>query len=89
MQWHPEKKLLACGWQNGGITISNVGTSEVHEHVQGHVSPITTLTWSTRGGHLLTSDKVHVYFVQCSECILVHDAYVIKPIYVRMCVYMS
>ena len=61
IEWHPEKKLLAAGWQSGEITISNVGVSEVYEQVQGHVSPITTLNWSTKGKHLLTSDKARLH----------------------------
>ncbi len=61
IEWHPEKKLLACGWQSGEITIINVGMSEVYEQIQGHISPITTIAWSTNGGHLITSDKVRQY----------------------------
>ena len=58
LEWHPEKKLLACGWRSGEITIVNVGMSEVYEQIHGHASPITTITWSTNGEHLISSDKV-------------------------------
>ena len=58
LEWHPQKKLLASGWQNGVIAISNINETEVHQQSSMHRASISTLQWSTEGGYLISSDKV-------------------------------
>lgn len=31
MEWHPEKKIIAVGWQSGEITTYNHSEEKVHE----------------------------------------------------------
>ncbi|KAE8751558.1 hypothetical protein FOCC_FOCC001805 [Frankliniella occidentalis] len=54
--WHPDKKVLVCGWENGDIHVWNGGSEfqSVQSPHQGNA--ITSLLWSQRGGRLVSID---------------------------------
>lgn len=58
IQWHPDRKIIASGWQNGVIITCNIHESSVYEGTSFHESPVTILQWSTTGSHLFSADTV-------------------------------
>ena len=58
MVWHPSKKLLAIGWNNGEICIWNESDKDVHEAPIFHKSTLTNMHWNGTGSRLITSDQV-------------------------------
>ncbi|XP_018335270.1 intraflagellar transport protein 140 homolog [Agrilus planipennis] len=55
--WHPERKILVTGWENGEIKIWN-GADKDFYNVQGlHQAPIILLKFSEKGGRLASCDS--------------------------------
>ncbi|KAK3579473.1 hypothetical protein CHS0354_028282 [Potamilus streckersoni] len=63
VSWHPGKKILAVGWENGELLIWNQVDGELHETLPLHKTPITILYWSSGGTRLLSGDKSGVLMV--------------------------
>lgn len=59
-RWHPEKKILAVGWEGGEVTTWNTQEAEFCERMAVHKSPLHLLQWSMQGGHIVTADKVYI-----------------------------
>jgi len=62
MAWHPSKKLLAVGWQNGEICIWNEHDKDCHDVPIFHKAVITGVYWNGTGSRLITSDQVSLKF---------------------------
>lgn len=56
--WHPEKLILACGWENGELKIWNGEDREFFNVAGPHKAPVTLLGFSENGGRLVTCDTV-------------------------------
>ncbi|XP_055845818.1 intraflagellar transport protein 140 homolog [Episyrphus balteatus] len=58
LSWHPEKRLLVTGWENGELHAWFDGHREFAS-VQGpHKAPIILLEFSEKGGRMVTADSV-------------------------------
>lgn len=56
--WHPEKRLLVTGWENGEIH-SWFNNNREFSSIQGpHKVPIILLEFSEQGGRMVTADSV-------------------------------
>ena len=60
LAWHPVKKLLVTGWENGELK-AWAGDMEFVTVSSVHQAPITVLQWSPLGGRLVSGDTVRVY----------------------------
>ncbi|XP_076809284.1 intraflagellar transport protein 140 homolog [Clavelina lepadiformis] len=60
--WHPSRKLLAVGWENGDVLIWNDQEKELHEVPRGlHTASISALLWISSGARLGSGDKEGVW----------------------------
>jgi WD40 repeat protein len=59
LAWHPTKKLLVTGWENGELRVW-AGDPEFISVQSVHQTPITILQWSTLGGRLVSGDAVRI-----------------------------
>jgi intraflagellar transport protein 140 len=59
LAWHPTKKLLVTGWENGELR-AWAGDSEFISVLSVHQAPVTILQWSNLGGRLVSGDAVCV-----------------------------
>lgn len=66
LAWHPNRKFLAIGWDNGEVDIFNDQDKEVYSVPQLHTAAITTLNWTGSGSRLGTGDKVSFNFLFAS-----------------------
>lgn len=57
LAWHPEKKILIVGWENGEIYLYIDSKSQCLKVDTLHQSAVTLLQWSTRGSRLISTDK--------------------------------
>ncbi|KAK7788798.1 hypothetical protein R5R35_010909 [Gryllus longicercus] len=55
LTWHPSKKLLVTGWENGEIRVW-IGEKEFTSVESPHQVPIIILEWSEQGGRLVSGD---------------------------------
>lgn len=57
--WHPERRWLAAGWENGELRIwpGDTGSTEFNLVVTPHRDPIIILQWSQHGGRLVSADS--------------------------------
>lgn len=58
MAWHPEKLLLATGWENGDIHVWFAGHREFASVHGPHKAAITLLSFSEKGGRMVTADSM-------------------------------
>ena len=58
--WHPTKKIIAVGWENGELLIWNAMDHELFEGLPLHKHAITVLHWSSNGTRLVSGDKVQL-----------------------------
>ena len=58
LQWHPDKKIIAIGWQSGEITIYSDADHEIFEQSSIHRAAIGFLQWNKAGTKLVSGDKV-------------------------------
>ncbi|XP_041362442.1 intraflagellar transport protein 140 homolog [Gigantopelta aegis] len=65
--WHPSKKIVAVGWENGELLVWNEQDRELFEGVHMHKEPITLLQWSSNGTRLFTGDKKGILIVWKSD----------------------
>lgn len=54
--WHPEKALLATGWEHGDIHVWFAGHREFASVSGPHKAPIVLLEFSEQGGRMVTAD---------------------------------
>ena len=66
MAWHPTKKILAVGWDNGELLVWNEHDHELHESLPLHKTSITVLGWSSAGTRLSSGDKVDIWNILVS-----------------------
>lgn len=58
LKWHPERRLLVTGWENGELN-SWIGGSRTFSTINGpHKGPIVFLEFSEQGGRMVTADSV-------------------------------
>lgn len=61
LRWHPERKLLVVGWENGDLLVYYDGRREFSLVKWPHKrSPIILLEFSEKGGRLVTADAMGV-----------------------------
>lgn len=58
LQWHPDKKIIAIGWQSGEITTYSDTDHEIFEQSSIHRAAIGFLQWNKAGSRLISGDKV-------------------------------
>ena len=58
--WHPSRKIVAVGWQNGEIVIWNEQERELIEPPHLHKGEITILHWSSSGSRFVSGDNVSI-----------------------------
>ncbi|EDW03430.1 intraflagellar transport protein 140 homolog [Drosophila grimshawi] len=56
--WHPEKALLATGWEHGDIHVWFAGHREFATVSGPHKAPIVLLEFSEQGGRMVTADAM-------------------------------
>lgn len=56
--WHPERRLLVCGWENGALNAWQVGQREFISIGGIHKSPIVYVGFSEQGGRMVSADSV-------------------------------
>ncbi|XP_063681755.1 intraflagellar transport protein 140 homolog isoform X3 [Bolinopsis microptera] len=57
MSWHPTRKILSVGWENGDITLWNEHEHEGSCASDGHKAPVNILSWSSNGTRLISGDE--------------------------------
>ena len=94
LQWHPEKKIVAVGWDSGEVTTVYVmdKKSEVHE-MSIHKTPITVLSWNHTGSRLVTGDEVKTCYIYSYMAagflgLLLFDKLILWDICMCVCMYM-
>ncbi|XP_060569057.1 intraflagellar transport protein 140 homolog [Ruditapes philippinarum] len=65
--WHPTKKIIAVGFENGELLIWNAVDCELFEGLPLHKHAITVLHWSSNGSRLISGDKSGVVMVWKSD----------------------
>ncbi|XP_062537441.1 intraflagellar transport protein 140 homolog [Armigeres subalbatus] len=60
LTWHPEKKILLSGWENGEIHAWFEGKRDFTTINGPHKSPIVLLEFSEKGGRVITADAMGV-----------------------------
>lgn len=65
LAWHPVKKILAVGWENGELRIWAEDEENFQDVQSLHRSPITLLQWSSQGARLISTDAVCYQFIAC------------------------
>ncbi|XP_050099800.1 intraflagellar transport protein 140 homolog [Anopheles aquasalis] len=60
LTWHPERKLLLTGWENGEIHAWFDGKRDFATVNGPHKSPIMLLEFSEKGGRVITADAMGV-----------------------------
>jgi len=59
MRWEQHHKLVAIGWRNGEISVSNLeGAKDVYEQSSVHRDAILFLCWNESGSRLISGDQV-------------------------------
>ena len=70
--WHPQRKILAVGWETGEITLWNEQDRELVEAPHLHRAEVTVMAWSSHGTRLISADTVRLMFcLICSVFFLV------------------
>lgn len=65
--WHPTRKIIAVGYENGELLIWNAQEHDLFEGLPLHKHPVTLLHWSSNGSRLVSGDKVmHLVYYQFS-----------------------
>ncbi|XP_068236628.1 intraflagellar transport protein 140 homolog isoform X1 [Palaemon carinicauda] len=54
--WHPNKRIMAVGWESGELFIWNDHDKELHEIQSLHRAPISVLAFSSGGTRLVSGD---------------------------------
>lgn len=63
LRWHPERRLLVAGWENGELNSWTAG-SRIFSTISGpHKGPLLFLEFSEQGGRMVTADAVSFYFI--------------------------
>ncbi|CAH2002580.1 unnamed protein product [Acanthoscelides obtectus] len=57
LAWHPERTILASGWENGDLKVWNKSNKEFTNVVGPHKAPITLLEFSEKGNLLVSCDS--------------------------------
>ncbi|KAK7111421.1 intraflagellar transport protein 140 homolog [Littorina saxatilis] len=65
--WHPNRKIVAAGWQNGEIMIWNEQERELLEPPHLHKGEITILHWSSNGSRFVSGDNSGMLMVWRSD----------------------
>ncbi|XP_055541505.1 intraflagellar transport protein 140 homolog [Wyeomyia smithii] len=60
LTWHPERKILLSGWENGEIHAWYEGKRDFTTISGPHKSPIMLLEFSEKGGRVITADAMGV-----------------------------
>uniref|UniRef100_A0AAG5DP30 Uncharacterized protein n=1 Tax=Anopheles atroparvus TaxID=41427 RepID=A0AAG5DP30_ANOAO len=60
LTWHPERKILLTGWENGEIHAWFEGKRDFATVNGPHKSPIMLLEFSEKGGRVITADAMGV-----------------------------
>ncbi|XP_053678512.1 intraflagellar transport protein 140 homolog [Anopheles nili] len=60
LTWHPERKILLTGWENGEIHAWFEGKRDFATVNGPHKSPIMLLEFSEKGGRIITADAMGV-----------------------------
>nr|XP_049461792.1 intraflagellar transport protein 140 homolog [Anopheles coluzzii] len=60
LTWHPERKILLTGWENGEIHAWFEGKRDFASVNGPHKSPIMLLEFSEKGGRVITADAMGV-----------------------------
>ncbi|XP_023244589.1 intraflagellar transport protein 140 homolog [Centruroides sculpturatus] len=55
--WHPVRKIIAYGWENGEIVLWNGKTEILQNETSKHKTPVLYLQWSDGGGRLVSVDS--------------------------------
>ncbi|XP_071106694.1 intraflagellar transport protein 140 homolog [Haliotis cracherodii] len=63
VSWHPNKKIVAVGWETGELLIWNEQERSLHEAIQMHKSAISVLHWSSNGTRIASGDKSGILIV--------------------------
>lgn len=58
LTWHPEKILLATGWENGDVYVWFDGHREFVQVSAPHKAAITLVEFSEQGGRMVTADTM-------------------------------
>lgn len=72
LQWHPDKKIVAIGWQSGEITTYSDTDHEIFEQSSIHRAAIGFLQWNKAGSKLVSGDKVRWKFcagILCNQAV--------------------
>ncbi|XP_049802425.1 intraflagellar transport protein 140 homolog [Schistocerca nitens] len=56
LAWHPLRKALVIGWENGELRVWGGGDPEFVTVQSPHQAPVTVLQWSHAGGRLVSAD---------------------------------
>ena len=58
LDWHPTRKILAIGWDNGEVVVWNEHEKELFNVAPIHKADISLVHWTSLGTRLLTADSV-------------------------------
>lgn len=58
LAWHPEKNILATGWENGELKVWNGTDKDFIIINTPHKAPVILLEFSEKGGRLVSADSV-------------------------------
>ncbi|CAG0897138.1 unnamed protein product [Darwinula stevensoni] len=55
--WHPHKKILAVGWESGGLSLCNAAEKQFQPVQSLHQGRLGLLQWSSQGSRLISADS--------------------------------
>lgn len=59
LAWHPDRRILVTGWENGEIKVWNGNDKEFLNVTGPHKTPVILIEFSEKGGRLVSCDSVN------------------------------
>lgn len=71
--WHPERRQLVAGWENGELNSWSAGQRTFTSISSTHKAPIAYVGYSEKGSRMVTGDSVRVDAIETDQKIAHHS----------------